>query len=126
MIDEEQNTLFKGKVAKAVQSADCILLTQLIFSGHLKDLTDPEMLALLSVLVELRPAKSHDMLESQISEKFWAACMYLEQETTKLIAAEQKCGVADQQDVAIKRLNYYFYEIVYDWANKKSFLAIKT
>ena len=84
------------------------------------------MLALLSVLVELRPAKSHEMLEAQISEKFWAACMYLERETGKLIDTERKFGVGDQQDDAIKRLNYYFYQIVYDWANKKSFLAIKS
>jgi hypothetical protein len=25
----------------------------------------------------------------------------------------------------MKRLNYYFYEIVYDWAKKKPFIDIK-
>ena len=126
MIDEDQNIMFKGKVAKVISSTDCILLTQLVFSGKLKDLSDPEMLALLSVLVELRPAKSHEMLDSKISDKFWDACMYLEEETVKLIGAEKKCGVADQVTDPIKRLNYYFYEVVFDWSNKKSFLAIKT
>ena len=85
MIDEEQNLLFKGKVAKVISSTDCILLTQLVFSGKLKDLTDPELLALLSVLVDMKVGKGHDMLESEISEKFWAACLFLEEECKKLI-----------------------------------------
>jgi len=52
--------------------------------------------------------------------------MYLEAETTKLIQVERNCGVTDQQSDPIKRLNYFFYEVVHDWATKKSFLAIKT
>jgi len=51
MIDEQNNVLYKGKVAKAVSSVDSILLTQLIFSGHLKLLDDEEMLALLSCMI---------------------------------------------------------------------------
>ena len=78
MIDEDQNIMFKGKVAKVIASTDCVLLTQLVFSGKLKDLSDPEMLALLSVLVEQKPAKSHEMLDTKISDKFWESCMYLE------------------------------------------------
>jgi mRNA-degrading endonuclease RelE of RelBE toxin-antitoxin system len=34
-------------------------------------------------------------------------------------------GVIDQIQEIDKRLNYFFYEIVYDWAKKKSFYSIK-
>lgn len=79
MIDEEQNMLFKGKVARIASSqANCILLTQLIFSGRLKDMNDEEILALLSVLmVDQKASKGHKMLTSKISDRFWSACMYL-------------------------------------------------
>ena len=66
------------------------------------------------------------MLETKISDNFWKACMYLESECQKLVEIENKCGVNDQEKDLTKRLNYYFYEIVYDWAKKKPFIDIKT
>ena len=127
MIDEDQNILFKGKVAREATSADAILLTQLVFSGHLKSLSDEEMLALLScVLANVRPAKAHGMLETEISDSFWNACLFLEEETKKLIETEARCGVTDEEKDPMKRLNYFFYELIYRWAKKESFLSIVT
>jgi superfamily II RNA helicase len=127
MIDEDQNILFKGKVAKEVTSADAVLLTQLVFSGHIKNLTDEELLALLScVLANVRPAKSHAMLEAEISESFWSACLHLEQETGNLIAVEAQSGVTDEEKDPIRRLNYFFYELIHRWAKKESFVSIKS
>jgi len=118
--------LFKGKVARVVSSVDPILLTQLIFSGWLKKINNEEMLALFSVLIDqVKAGKEHQVLVSRISDNFWNACMFLEEECDKLIATEAKFGVADQLKDKGKRLNYYFYEIVYDWVKKKSFLQIK-
>jgi len=60
MIDTDENMLFKGKVAKEAGSGDAILITQLLFSGHLKNLKNEEMLALFSVLVtETKASRSH-------------------------------------------------------------------
>jgi superfamily II RNA helicase len=125
-IDENQNMLFKGKVARVVTSSDPILLTQLVFSGKLKDLSDEEMLAILSVLLDrTKASKGHEMFSSRISDNFWGTCIWLESEATKLIELEKQFGVTGEIDDVSKRLNYYFYEIVYDWAKKKSFFAIK-
>jgi|LauGreDrversion4_2_1035121.scaffolds.fasta_scaffold33980_3 antiviral helicase SKI2 len=49
-IDKDMNLLFKGKVAMDIQSTDKILTTELLFSGLLKDLPLPELIALFSVL----------------------------------------------------------------------------
>jgi hypothetical protein len=35
------------------------------------------------------------MLEGKISDDFWKACMYLEEETIKLIETEARFGVSD-------------------------------
>lgn len=51
--------------------------------------------------------------------------MFLEDEVNKLIDLEIASGVTTEETDPTKRLNYYFYELVYDWANKKSFFDIK-
>jgi hypothetical protein len=49
----------------------------------------------------------------------------MEDECHKLIETELKYGVTDQLKELEKRLNYYFYDIVYRWAKKESFFSIK-
>ena len=93
LIDADKNILFKGKVAKVISSADQILLTQLVFSGKLKDLTDPEILALLAILVERSKVRANKILQTEISEKFCEVCLYLEEEASKLLEIEHKYGV---------------------------------
>ena len=65
------------------------------------------------------------MLEAEISPAFWKACIFLEEEAKKLIEIEAKYGVTDEEKDPIKRLNYFFYELVYMWAKKESFFKIK-
>ena len=48
-IDKDLNLLFKGKVAQHFPT-NKILMTELIFSGMLKELTNEECVALFSVL----------------------------------------------------------------------------
>lgn len=50
-LDKEMNLLFKGRVANEINNVDKFLMTELIFSGHLKNLTNEEVLALFSILV---------------------------------------------------------------------------
>ena len=52
MVDADQNILFKGKVSRVVSSIDPILITQLVFSGKLKDLNNEEMLAIFSIFLD--------------------------------------------------------------------------
>jgi hypothetical protein len=51
-LDSELNLQFKGKVASLIQDPDLkFLMTELIFSGILKEVTDVDMLALMSLLL---------------------------------------------------------------------------
>ena len=49
-LDYDLNLLFRGKVAQCFVSVDKFLMTELVFSGILKDLTNEEVAAIFSVL----------------------------------------------------------------------------
>ncbi len=84
------------------------------------------MLAIFTVLQGLKAGGKNQIRESKVSDSFWDCCIWLEQQAVKLIQVESECGVTDQETDPTKRLNYYFYEIIYDWADQKSFMQIKT
>ena len=113
--------LFKGKVATQVTAVDKILLTEFFFSGFMNELTDQELLALLSVFVtrERAPGSVPDC-GKQYSDKFSDALSYITTTTEKLIDLEQTHQVVEET-ITFKRINLKFYELVYDWADGKTF-----
>jgi hypothetical protein len=124
-IDREMNLLFKGKVAMDIVSTDKILTTELLFSGLLKNLTIEECIALFSVLnSQVRANRNANPCEGDISENFDRALRYLTDQTTKLIQVEMEQGVVDMDREVETRLNFYFYELMYAWANKESFSEV--
>ena len=93
-IDNDQNLLFKGRVAKSFSNIDQILGTQLLFSGWLTKLTIEEICALFSIMRnEIKAGKDAKMNETNISENFKGACYYLEKECQDLIEIEQNYAV---------------------------------
>jgi superfamily II RNA helicase len=71
----------------------------------------------------MKSAKA-DQCESNISESFEKALHFLQDESLKLIEVEKKFGVADTSDDILQRLNFYFYEIMFEWANQKPFIEV--
>jgi hypothetical protein len=48
----------------------------------LKDLSNEELLGILSVMLkDVKASKGHEMLESRVSDSFWDTCIWLEKET---------------------------------------------
>ena len=88
IIDEDLNILFKGKVAmQACQ--DKVLLTEFFFSGLINDLTDPELLAILSIFVTTeRAGGAVDECAKHYSEKFTEAFEFVEKQANALIQLE--------------------------------------
>lgn len=60
-LDYDMNLLFKGRVATEINNVDKFLMTELLFSGLLKNLTNEELLALFSVLVPITASKAEDV-----------------------------------------------------------------
>lgn len=125
-LDEEMNLLFKGKVAHEIISTDKVLTTELIFSGLLKDLTIEECIALFSVLyTQVKGSKQAEPCVSDISDGFKNALSFLSDQAEKLISIEKQFGVLDTLGFEVEtRLNFYFYELMYGWACKKTFSEV--
>ena len=116
------NLRFKGKVAMDIESTDKIMMTELIFSGLLKELSTEECIALFSVLnSQVRASKQAEPCAGTISEGFQNALRFLCDQCEKLIAVEKQYGVVDSEFELEKRLNFYFYELMYAWSNKGAF-----
>lgn len=122
MIDSDLNLLFKGKVAA---SCNDIILCEFFFSGLISQVTDCELLSLLSVFCTNEKGGQAKDCSKQYSESFTKAIDFVYDETEKLIELETTKGiVAEGEDTVEKRLNAKFYEMVYDWADQKSFAEV--
>lgn len=105
-------------------SVNKFLLTELIFSGLLKELTNEEVIALLSILdTQVGSAKGEES-EAKISEAFSKAMDFLNEEALKLIEVESRFGVSDSAGDITKILNFQFYELLHEWASQKPFVEI--
>lgn len=124
IVDNDLNMLFKGKVAVKVSSADNILLTEFFFSGLLSELTDQEILAIVSLLnnQQKAPGNQPECIK-MYSESYKKAYAFIISETEKLIALEEAFGINEEKNFS-KRLNFKFYEAVYDWADGCDFIDI--
>ena len=126
IIDQDLNLLFKGKVAVSVGSADNILLTEFFFSGLISELSDVELLAILSAFnCQQRAPGNVPECAKMYSEKFKTALEYVVSQTERLISLEGEFGVTGEQELK-NRLNLKFYEAVYEWADGSSFNDIIT
>ena len=122
IIDSDLNLLYKGKVAA---KADNIILCEFFFSGYISVLTDCELLALLSVFCLNEKAGGNvEDCSKQYSENFTKASNFIYDETEKLLAIEIEKGIVVEDNTIEKRTNYKFYEMVYDWADQKSFAEV--
>jgi antiviral helicase SKI2 len=123
--DKEMNFQSKGKVANEVQSTDKILTTELLFSGLLNKLTNEEIIALFSILVfNVKGSNKAEPCTEKISEGFNEAVNFLVTACDQLIDIEKKFGVIDTEIDRDKRLNFFFYELMYGWAAKRPFLEV--
>lgn len=122
IIDSDLNLLFKGKVAAR---ADSIIMTEFFFSGIISQLTDCELLALLSIFCLNEKAGGNvEDCSKQYSETFTKGSNYIYSETEKLLELEAAKGITTEDNTIEKRTNYKFYEMVYDWADQKSFADV--
>ncbi|XP_058070459.1 DExH-box ATP-dependent RNA helicase DExH9 [Magnolia sinica] len=110
----------KGKVACEISSADELTLTELMFSGVLKDVNVEEMVALLSCFVwqeklqdAQKPREELDLLFSQL------------QETARRVSKVQlECKVQIDVENFVNSFRPDIMEAVYAWAKGSKFYEI--
>ena len=85
-IDSELNMLFKGKVAA---KANDLILTEFFFSGLINELTDCELLGLLTLFnTHEKAGKGAEDCSKRYSDSFGKALDFVWNETEKLIKIE--------------------------------------
>ena len=76
---------------------DKVLLTEFFFSGLINDLSDQELLAIISVFVTTEKAGGNvPDCGKQYSEKFTEAFEFIEGQANALIQLEQDIGVVEE------------------------------
>ncbi|XP_020114953.1 DExH-box ATP-dependent RNA helicase DExH9 isoform X1 [Ananas comosus] len=119
-ITSEDVVELKGKVACEISTADELTLTELMFSGALKDVTVEEMVALLSCFVwqeklqdAQKPREELDLLFSQL------------QDTARRVANIQlECKVQIDVENFVNSFRPDIMEAVYSWAKGSKFYEI--
>lgn len=114
-IDQDLNLLYKGKVSEVIHS-NKFLTTELIFSGLLKELTNEEIVGVISAISVMRGTKRDDASDDYVSEAFTKALDFLEEEANRLMTIEQKYGVQDAPQDILEYLDMSYFGLLYDWA----------
>ena len=75
-MDSERNLKLKGRVAKSIQTVDVFLMTEFLFSGIIKTLTNEELLAAFSLMLTHAKGRGEIPL-AVISDNFLQAQVFL-------------------------------------------------
>ncbi|XP_073012536.1 DExH-box ATP-dependent RNA helicase DExH9 [Typha latifolia] len=119
-ITSEDVVELKGKVACEISTADELTLTELMFSGALKDVNVEEMVALLSCFVwqeklqdARKPREALELLFSQLQDK-----------ARKVANVQLECKVQIDVENFVNSFRPDIMEAVYSWAKGSKFYEI--
>ncbi|KAG0066082.1 ATP-dependent RNA helicase mtr4 [Linnemannia elongata] len=114
----------KGRVACEINSADGLLLTELIFNGTFRELTVEQTVALMSCFcfhekLDAAPAKLKEVLSVPFK---------MLQESARAIATvEVECNIPDVDvDAYVQKFKPDMMDVAFAWANGASFEEINT
>ncbi|XP_053984340.1 SKI2 subunit of superkiller complex protein [Hylaeus volcanicus] len=113
-IDDDERVALKGRVALKMGSNE-LLITELILKNVLTVLQPAEIAALLSTLI----FQQRTDVEPKLTPELKKGC-----EVIQKIYAELECLEQHYQLATLQQLNFGLVEVVYDWAQAKSFAEI--
>uniref|UniRef100_A0A0E0FBA6 Helicase ATP-binding domain-containing protein n=1 Tax=Oryza meridionalis TaxID=40149 RepID=A0A0E0FBA6_9ORYZ len=119
-ITSEDVVEVKGKVACEISSADELTLTELMFSGTLKDATVEQMVALLSCFVWQEKLRDAPKPREELDLLFFQL-----QETARRVANLQlECKIQIDVESFVNSFRPDIMEAVYSWAKGSKFYQI--
>jgi antiviral helicase SKI2 len=119
-IDEENTVQLKGRVASEVNTADELLLTELVFENVLAGLSPPELVSILSALIFQRKNDDEPILTPSLDE----ARATVTRIANALGAVQTKSGLDIDGEGPL--LNWGLAEVSYEWARGVSFAELTT
>ena len=111
----------KGRVACEISSADELLLTELLFNNAFKDLTPPQVCALVSCFVFQEKAAEMPKLTEELGGP-----LRLMQDTARRIArVSRECKLESmEEDAYVDGFKPHMMDVVHAWANGASFAHV--
>ena len=119
--DKEEVLTAKGKVASRVFGADELLLTQLMFEGHLSDLTSKQTTVLLSFVVNedrANPKKPPKINDEKVGRTFENAKKTLR--FLNKVYQDCEMGALNEDDL-LEKMNSSMFETIQKWYEGATF-----
>ncbi|KAJ3110298.1 hypothetical protein HDU96_006741 [Phlyctochytrium bullatum] len=119
-IDENSTVQIKGRVACEINTADELILTELIFNNFLADFEPAEIVALLSCFVFQEKSAS----EPNLTPNLQRGVDEIKSIALKVWEVQQACRVETRTPDAFAGLKFGLVEVVYEWARGMTFKEI--
>lgn len=119
-IDENQIVQIKGRVACEINTADELILTELILDNFFHDYEPAEIVALLSCFVFQEKSQSEPVLTTKLLQ----GVEKIKQVTTMVAQTQRSVGLDILVEDALGNLKFGLVEVVYEWARGLPFKHI--
>ncbi|KAH9267469.1 hypothetical protein BASA84_000645 [Batrachochytrium salamandrivorans] len=119
-VDSNSIVQIKGRVACEINTADELILTELILDNFLADYEPAEIVALLSCFVFQEKSQSEPVLTPKLEKGIKA----ITDIAIKIAEVQHGCGLDVRKDDALAGLKFGLVEVVYEWARGLPFKHI--
>ncbi|KAJ3135035.1 hypothetical protein HK100_003090 [Physocladia obscura] len=120
-VDENSTVKIKGRVACEINTADELILTELILENFLADYEPAEIVALLSCFVFQEKSQNEPVLTARLER----GIEEIKNIALKVHGVQKLCGLdVGGADDALSGLKFGLVEVVYEWARGMSFKEI--
>ncbi|KAF7727737.1 hypothetical protein EC973_007196 [Apophysomyces ossiformis] len=119
-IDEQGTVQLKGRVACEINSADELLLTELVLDNVFADYEPAEIVAILSAFV----FQERNASEPRLTPKLTKAKELVLEYARKVAQTQVDCGLAISVEDYANSLQFGLVEVVYEWARGLPFKHI--
>ncbi|KAI8079697.1 NUC185 domain-containing protein [Gilbertella persicaria] len=119
-IDDQGTVQLKGRVACEINSADELLLTELVLDNVFAEYEPAEVVAILSCFVFQERSDSEPRLTPKLTKGKEVVLEY----ARKIAQLQVDCGLAISVEDYVNGLKFGLVEVVYEWANGLPFKHI--
>lgn len=111
-IDDQGTVQLKGRVACEINSADELLLTELVLDNVFADFEPAELVAILSCFVFQERSESEPRLTPKLAKGKGIVLSYAK----KLAELQAECGLSISVEDYVGSFRFGLVEVVYEWA----------
>jgi len=111
----------KGRVACCIDSADELVLSELIFAGALNDLAPPQLTALLSCLVYDEKSKGE---QARLRDELTEPLRTLQETARRVGTVAKECRIDLDVDAYVDKMTPGLMEVVYLWSSGSKFVDV--